>query len=284
MSSKEIDNVTGVETTGHEWDGVKELNKPLPKWWLWTFYASVLWGLAYMAYYPSVPNVPSPSGYSQRATVAKEIADGRKAQDVFRSKLASTALADVRKDADLLRFAQAGGGASFATNCAPCHGRGAQGFVGYPNLADDEWIWGGSIEDIMTTIRVGIRSGHAKTRDSMMPKYGVDKLLEPGQIDDAVEYVLSLTGRAADNAAVARGKMLFAEQCAACHGENGKGNAELGAPNLTDAIWLWGGERAQILESVRTGRGGMMPHWDGRLDDITLKSLAVYVHGLGGGK
>lgn len=284
MSTKEIDNVTGVETTGHEWDGVKELNKPLPKWWLWTFYATIVWGVAYMVYYPSIPNVPSMSGYSQRATVAKEIADARKAQDVFRVKLDQTPLADIRKDADLLRFAQAGGGAAFATNCAPCHGRGAQGFVGYPNLADDDWVWGGKIDEVLSTIRFGIRSGHAKGRDSAMPKYGVDKLLEPAQIDDAAEYVLSLSGRATDTAGAERGKTLFAEQCAACHGENGKGNQELGAPNLADAIWLWGGERAQVVESIRTGRGGMMPQWEGRLDEITLKSLAVYVHGLGGGK
>lgn len=284
MTAKEIDGVTGVETTGHEWDGVKELNKPLPKWWLWTFYACIAWGIGYMVIYPSFPGVPNISGYSQRATVAREIADARTAQDSYRVKLQKTALADVRKDADLLRFAQAGGAAAFATNCSPCHGRSAQGSAGYPNLADDDWVWGGKVEEILETVRFGIRSGHGKARESAMPKFGADKLLEPAQIDDAAEFVLSLTGKAGDKAAAERGKALYAEQCAACHGETGTGNQELGAPNLADAIWLYGGSKAQVVESIRTGRGGMMPQWEGRLDDLTLKSLAVYVHGLGGGK
>lgn len=288
MSRKEIDAVTGVETTGHEWDGIKELNKPLPRWWLWTFYVCILWSIGYWVLYPTWPLVAGYTqgvlGYSQRATVAEEVAAARAAQGQFREELAATPLEQVKDSPELLRFAMAGGAAAFGTNCAPCHGRGAQGFVGYPNLNDDEWLWGGSIEEIHNTIRFGIRSGHAEGHDSQMPRFGIDGLLEPKQIADTAEYVLSLSGKAGDDAAAARGRETFAEQCTACHGDNGKGSVELGAPNLTDAIWLYGGTKAAIVESIRTGRGGQMPVWEGRLDPVTIKSLAVYVHSLGGGQ
>jgi len=288
MSEKEVDEVTGVETTGHEWDGIKELNKPLPKWWLWTFYATILWALVMFVLYPAFPTM---SGYtkgvmnfSQRATVEAEVAAGREAQSKFREAIASKSVSDIKADPDLLRFASAGGRAAFAENCAPCHGRGAQGGIGYPNLADDSWIWGGSIDAIYQTIRYGIRWTGDDTRISDMPKFGVDQLLDDKQINAVAEYVLSLSGKSTDPASVEAGKVIYAEQCVGCHGEDGKGNKGLGAPNLTDKIWLYGGEKVQVVASIRTGRGGRMPQWEGRLDAVTIKSLAVYVHSLGGGK
>ena len=289
MSDKrEIDDVTGVETTGHAWDGIKELNKPLPKWWLMTFYVSIVWAIGYMIVYPAWPTLNGYTkgiwGYSQRAVVSEEIEGAKTAQATFRTALEKTPLAEVKNDLDLLRFAMVGGAASFATNCAPCHGRGAQGFAGYPNLNDDDWLWGGSLADIEKTIHYGIRSGHKESRIGDMPKYGIDGLLQPTEIDDAAEFVLSLTKRATDAAAAARGAKTFGEQCATCHGAEGKGNVELGAPNLTDDIWLYGGGKPTIVQSIATGRGGSMPAWHGRLDPVTLKSLAVYVHSLGGGK
>lgn len=289
MSDKrEIDDVTGVETTGHAWDGIKELNKPLPKWWLMTFYVSIVWAIGYMIVYPAWPTLNGYTkgiwGYSQRAVVSEEIEGAKTAQATFRTALEKTPLAEVKNDPDLLRFAMVGGAASFATNCAPCHGRGAQGFAGYPNLNDDDWLWGGSLADIEKTIHYGIRSGHKESRIGDMPKYGIDGLLQPTEIDDAAEFVLSLTKRATDAAAAARGAKTFGEQCATCHGAEGKGNVELGAPNLTDDIWLYGGGKPAIVQSIATGRGGSMPAWHGRLDPVTLKSLAVYVHSLGGGK
>jgi cytochrome c oxidase cbb3-type subunit 3 len=288
MSTREVDHVTGVETTGHEWDGVKELNKPLPRWWVWTFYATIVWAIGYQIAYPAWPTLSGYTkgmlGHSQRAVVASEVSAAKAAQAQYREKLAATPLAQVKADADLLRFAIAGGAAAFQANCAPCHGRGAQGFAGYPNLNDDDWLWGGSIEDIHKTISFGVRSERKEARTSQMPRYGLDKLLDDKQISDSAEYVLSLTGKASDQAAVARGKTLFAEQCATCHGADGKGKQEQGAPNLTDAIWLYGDSRQAIVESIRTGRGGMMPAWAGRLDPETLKALAVYIHSLGGGK
>ncbi len=289
MSDKrEIDEVTGVETTGHTWDGIKELNKPLPKWWLMTFYASIVWAIGYMIVYPAWPTLNGYTkgiwGYSQRAVVSEELQGAKAAQATFRTALEKMPLAEVKNDPDLLRFAMVGGAASFATNCAPCHGRGAQGFAGYPNLNDDDWLWGGSLADIEKTIHYGIRSGHKESRLSDMPKYGLDGLLKPAEIDDAAEFVLSLTKRATDTAAVERGAKIFADQCISCHGAEGKGNPELGAPNLTDEIWLFGGQKAEVVQSIATGRGGSMPAWQGRLDPVTLKSLAVYVHSLGGGK
>ena len=292
MSTKpEIDHVTGVETTGHEWDGIKELNKPLPRWWLWTFYVCCIWAFGYWIVYPAWPTFAAGHGYtrgmwdySQRATVTGEIKAAQAAQSGMRDQLAKTALADVRKNPELLRFAVAGGNAAFQTNCAPCHGRGAQGFTGYPNLNDDDWIWGGTVDEIQKTIAGGIRSGAKDARDTQMPKFGVDKLLTPAQINDTAEYVLSLSKKSTDATAAGRGAAVFKEQCASCHGEQGKGMVEQGAPNLTDGIWLYGSTKQAVVESISTGRGGVMPNWAGRLDAVTLKSLAVYVHSLGGGK
>jgi cytochrome c oxidase cbb3-type subunit 3 len=284
----DIDEVTGIATTGHEWDGIKELNKPLPRWWVWTFYATIVWAIGYWIVYPAFPTLTGYTkglwGYSQRTTVTDEVSAARAAQGQFRDKLAATPLERIKDDPELLRFAMTGGNAAFQANCAPCHGRGAQGFAGYPNLNDDDWLWGGSLDEIHKTIGVGVRSDAQEARISQMPRYGLEKLLDETQINDAAEYVLSLSGQPSDAAAAGRGQKVFAEQCVTCHGEGGKGLQEFGAPNLTDAIWLYGGSRAAIVESIRTGRGGVMPAWTGRLGPVTLKSLAVYVHSLGGGK
>lgn len=287
-TKREIDTVTGVETTGHEWDGIKELNKPLPRWWLLTFYACIVWSVAYWVVYPAWPTLNGYTkgiwGYSQRTTVAADVARARGDQASIRSKLAETPLAKVRENPDLLRFAMAGGGAAFQANCAPCHARGAQGLPGYPNLNDDDWLWGGSIEEISKTILYGIRSPHKDTRAVQMPRYGIDNLLDDAQINAAAEFVLSLSNRSTAAKEVETGAKLYKEQCAACHGPEGKGVIDQGSPNLTDDIWLFGGTKEAIVESIRTGRGGQMPAWIGRLDEVTIKSLAVYVHTLGGGK
>ncbi len=288
IRKREIDAYSGVETTGHEWDGIRELNKPLPRWWVWTFYATIVWSIGYWVVYPAWPTLDGYTkgiwGYSQRAVVKAEGDAARAGQGVFRKAIEQTPLAEIRRDPDLLRFATVAGNAAFQGNCAPCHGRGGQGFAGYPNLNDDDWLWGGSIEDINKTILYGIRSGHKDTRMSAMPRYGLDKLLTDTQIDDVSEYVLSLSAPASDTGKVAAGAKIFADQCASCHGPDGKGLTEQGSPNLTDAIWLYGGTKTAVMESIRTGRGGAMPWWTGRLDAVTLKALAVYVHSLGGGK
>jgi cytochrome c oxidase cbb3-type subunit 3 len=282
-----VDEVTGVATTGHEWDGIRELNKPLPRWWLLTFYATIIWAIGYWIVYPAFPTLTGYTkgllGYSQRTVVTDEVSAAIAAQAQYRDKIAATPLERIKDDPELLRFAMAGGNAAFQANCAPCHGRGAQGFAGYPNLNDDEWLWGGTIVEIHKTINVGVRSDPGDTRTSQMPRFGLEKLLDDAQVNDAAEYVLSLSGKSTDAVAAGRGRTIFAEQCSTCHGPEGKGSQELGAPNLADAIWLYGGSKAAIAESIRTGRGGVMPAWVGRLDPVTLKSLAVYVHSLGGG-
>jgi cytochrome c oxidase cbb3-type subunit 3 len=284
----DIDHVTGIETTGHEWDGIKELNKPLPKWWLYVFYATIVWSVGYWVLYPAWPLMSDYTrgiaGYSQRQEVTESAQAAKAAQAGMAGALAQASLAEIKADPKLFEFALAGGRTAFGDNCAPCHGRGAQGAKGFPNLNDDDWVWGGSIEAIHQTISHGIRNGSADARDSAMPRFGIDGALTAPQIADTAEFVLSLSGKSTDPAAADRGKPIFAESCASCHGDDGKGNSELGAPNLADAIWLYGASKADVMTSIETGRGGVMPPWAGRLDAATIKKLSVYVHSLGGGQ
>jgi cytochrome c oxidase cbb3-type subunit 3 len=287
-ANRDIDHVTGVETTGHEWDGIKELNKPLPKWWVYVLYATIIRSVGYWVAYPAWPLVSEYTkgmlGYSQRDVVTKTIASARAAQAEVNDAIARASLEEIKADQKLLEFAIGGGRAAFGDNCAPCHGRGAQGAKGYPNLNDDDWIWGGTLADIHQSILHGVRGTSAETRVSAMPRFGLDQLLAKEQISDVSDYVLSLSGNAGEPAAAERGKAVFAENCASCHGEDGKGNRDLGAPNLTDAIWLYGSDKATVATSISTGRGGVMPAWAGRLDENTIKKLTVYVHSLGGGQ
>jgi cytochrome c oxidase cbb3-type subunit 3 len=278
-----------VESTGHEWDGITELNKPLPRWWLWTFYATIVWAIGYWLLMPAWPLITSYSkgllGYSQRERVAEQVAVATAAKAKYRDKIAAMDLAAVVQDPELLSFALAGGEAAFGDNCAPCHGRGAQGAFGYPNLRDDDWLWGaGSLAAIYQTILHGIRSDDPETRTNQMPPFGHMGTLSEPQIADVAEYVLSLSGNVGDKAAAERGGKIFATTCTACHGATGKGNPTLGAPDLTDEIWLYGGDKATVMETIRNGRGGVMPAWAKRLDPETIKELAIYVHSLGGGR
>jgi len=286
---KEIDDVSGVETTGHEWDGIKELNNPLPRWWLWTFYACIVWALAYTVFYPAWPGITGATagilGWSSRADLAKEVTVAKEAQAVYLDKLAATDITEVSADAELVQFATAGGASTFKVYCEQCHGSGAQGGPGYPNLNDDAWIWGGTIEDIYTTLMHGVRyDADEDTRISDMPAFGRDELLERDAISDVAWHVRKLSGQEHDEAAAERGAVVFEENCAACHGDAGEGMAELGAPNLSDAIWLYGGTHAQIVAQINAPRQGVMPAWSERLGETTVKQLAVYVHGLGGGQ
>ncbi len=285
---KEIDAASGTETTGHEWDGIRELNTPLPRWWLWVFYATIVWAIGYWFLYPSWPLL---TGYthgmldqSQRDDVAKAVLELKSNREQMGRALANAPLEKIEADPNLQQFALQAGKSTFGDNCATCHGSGAQGFKGYPNLNDDVWLWGGKLEDIRRTVTYGVRSPHPETRQSQMPAYGRDKLLEPKQIDDLTQYVLSLSGRKADAQAVVRAQTDFKDQCAACHGEDGKGKREFGAPNLTDKEWLYGGEAPDIRAQIVNGRGGVMPAWGARLDPVTIDALAVYVHSLGGGE
>lgn len=288
MASKKSGKVAEADTTGHEWDGITELNKPLPKWWLYVFYATIVWAVGYWLLMPAWPLVSSYTkgwlGYSQRETVAEELEQAKASKSAFRQQIAGSDLAAINADPELLNFALAGGEAAFGDNCAPCHGRGAQGAFGYPNLRDDSWLWGGSLDAIHQTIEHGIRADDPKTRTSQMPAFGRMGLLNATQVNDIAEFVLSLSGRTDDQAAAERGAKIFADNCAPCHGADGKGNQALGAPDLTDELWLYGGDKTTIAETIINSRNGVMPAWAGRLDPETIKELAIYVHSLGGGQ
>jgi cytochrome c oxidase cbb3-type subunit 3 len=285
----DIDSVSGTATTGHEWDGIKELNTPLPRWWLITFYLCIVWAIGYWVVYPAWPllwsNTTGILGYSSRADVAVELANLDKIRGEKMAALGAASLVDIEKDPALLALARARGKTVFGDNCAPCHGSGAAGAKGFPNLNDDDWLWGGTLDQIMQTIQYGARSGHPKTHESQMLAFGRDGVLKPDQIVQVANYVRALSGlptRPGYDAAA--GTKIFADNCVACHGDNGKGNPELGAPNLTDKIWLYGSDEATIIETITSGRAGVMPAWEGRLDPVTIKAMAVYVHSLGGGK
>jgi cytochrome c oxidase cbb3-type subunit III len=286
----EIDRVTGTVTTGHAWDGIRELNTPLPRWWLWLFYGTIIWSIGYWIVYPAWPLLTSATNgvldWHSRQAAVSELASLKAQRGPMVARLASASLQEIVSGPTLLDFARAQGRAAFVENCAPCHGAGGGGALSYPNLNDDEWIWGGKLDEIAQTIRHGVRSADPETRQgAAMPAFGRDGMLKRADIEATAEYVRSLSKLpVAATADLAAGKKIFAENCAACHGEGGQGTRELGAPNLTDAIWLYGSDKDAIAASIWNGRGGVMPAWAGRLDDATIKALAVYVHSFGGGE
>ncbi|MCJ8509296.1 cytochrome-c oxidase, cbb3-type subunit III [Rhizobium lemnae] len=287
MADKHIDDISGVETTGHEWDGIRELNNPLPRWWLWTFYATIVWALAYTVVYPAWPMLTSATkglwGYSSRAELSAELSAAKTAKGDMLQKIAATPVKDILADPQLTKFATAAGAAAFKVNCVQCHGSGAAGGAGYPNLNDDDWLWGGNIEQIHQTISHGIRfQDDPETRTSEMPAFG--DILKPDEIKQVAAYVVSLTDKPHNAALVEPGKQLFADNCASCHGQDAKGNREFGAPNLADAIWLKVKGEEQIVAQIRQPKHGVMPGWNARLGDATVKQLAVYIHSLGGGE
>ncbi len=284
----EKDAISGRDTTGHEWDGIKELDNPLPRWWLYIFYASIVYSLIYTVLYPAWPGLSGYTegllGFSQRAETAASVQAGIDQRAPMMEKIRAASLQQIRQDPEMLSFALNGGRVVFADNCATCHGAGGAGRPAFPVLADDDWLWGGRLEDIHQTIAYGVRSAHDMSRQSLMPRFGADEMLTPAQINDVAEYVLALNGRATDAAAAARGEPVFAENCVACHLEGGKGNPEVGAKDLTNGIWLYGGDKASIVRMIWFSRTNSMPAWTDRFDAATLKILAVYVHALGGGQ
>lgn len=286
---QEIDRLTGTATTGHEWDGIHELNTALPRWWLWTFYACIAWAVVYWVVYPAWPLLTSATqgtfGWHARSAVVTDLDELKALRGPMMDKLASTPVAQIVNDPQLVEFARAQGRVAFADNCAPCHGAGGGGAKGYPNLNDDDWLWGGKIAEIEQTIRHGARSGDEKAHQGNMPAFGRDGILKPAQISAVADFVRSLSGLPTEKSAdLAQGKKVFADNCALCHGADGKGNRELGAPNLTDKIWLYGSDKETIVQGIFNGRGGTMPAWEGRLSEPIIKSLVVYVYSFGGGE
>jgi len=285
-SHQDIDAATGTSTTGHEWDGIKELNTPLPKWWLYILYATMVWAVGYWVVYPAIPLpggfTPGISGFTNRGAVPVDLAALHAQRAALTDALSKASLTDIEKDQQLLGFARSLGKAAFGDNCAPCHGSGAQGAKGYPNLNDDDWIWGGKLDQISATITHGAHNEDADSHQGGMPAFGRDGILKADEIEAVVSYVRSLSGL--EKGDFSKGQKIFADNCAACHGDNAKGNQDVGALNLTDQIWLYGGDRPTVIETVTNGRSGVMPSWTKRLDPTTIKALTVYVHTLGGGQ
>lgn len=284
-----------VSTTGHTWDGIEELNNPLPRWWLWTFYACIVWAVLYTIAYPAWPGVkaatPGLLGFSTRALVVEEIAVVEAKLAPINEKLVSTDLTLIAADPELQGYAISAGAAVFRNQCAQCHGSGAAGATGYPNLLDNDWLWGGDIEAIHYTVTHGIRNENSDdARLSQMPAFGVDELLETPQIEAVVNYVMSLSGAPQDATRVEEGAVVFAENCAACHGEQAEGNRDLGSPALNDAIWLYGGDYAALMDTVINARAGVMPAQSEvyrsaqGLTEYEICAVATYVHSLGGGE
>lgn len=282
--NKRIDEPTGTEFVGHEWDGIEELNTPLPRWWLWTFYATIAIAAVYVVLYPAWPLLKDATagtlGWTSRGELAKDMRAAEARRQVQFDRIAAIDIEDLPKDEELWKAAIAGGSAAFKVNCVQCHGAGAAGSEGYPNLNDNDWLWGGTLTEISYSITHGIRwTEAAETRVNYMPAFG-DILSKP-EVNALTKHVLSLSGKAKPNA---RGATLFAENCAACHGPAGAGDPAQGAPALNDAIWLFGGSEAQVRSQIIAPRHGVMPAWQARLDPVTIKMLAAYVHSRGGGE
>ena len=290
MARKPEKKAKVVETTGHEWDGITELNNPMPRWWLWTFYLTIIWGIGYVIAYPAWPLIngatPGLLKYSSRLAVAEDIAAVDASNAPLNDKIISLDLAAIAGDPEVGNYAISAGGAVFRTFCIQCHGSGAAGSAGYPNLRDDDWLWGGEIEAIYATISHGIRADEDDdTHLSEMPVFG-DDYLSQEEIAQSAQFVLSLSGGATDEALIEAGAVVFEDNCAACHGSDGTGDINVGAPNLADALWLYGGDLETVTETITNSRSGVMPAWstEGRLNEAQLRQVTVYVHELGGGE
>ena len=287
--NKRIDQATGTSTVGHEWDGIEELDTPMPRWWLYIFYACIVFAIGYCIAYPAWPLLtratPGVLGWTSKGELDAELAADRKQKAGTFAAIDRLPIEDIEKDPALRNAAIEGGRAAFRINCSACHGSGAAGSKGYPNLNDDDWLWGGDIKSIQQTLLDGVRSpDDDKTRMSQMPAFGRDEILKPEEVQDVVSYVRLISHQEAMSGSARRGATIFATNCTVCHGVNGSGGPAVGAPNLTDKIWLYGGDLGTLTETVTNARYGIMPAWGKKLDPVTLKMLAVYVHSLGGGE
>ena len=287
MALEERDLPSGYMTTGHEWNGIKELNSPVPRlvfFFLWaTFAFAVLYWILMPAWPLGLTFTKGLLGMSQRKTLAATIEAAAPETAGWTRRIETLDYPAIQADAALMQSVRRTGHTVFADNCAACHGAQGKGQLGFPNLAAGAWLWGGDPATIAQTLRVGINSAHAASRSSQMQAFGTQAVLKKPEIASVAEYVLSLSQPGRDAAQVAAGKTIFAANCVLCHGEAGKGNLELGAPNLTDEIWLYGGDKASIVKTITLGRQGHMPSWEARLSEVQRKILALYVVDLGAG-
>ena len=281
------DDVTGTETTGHEWDGITELDTPMPRWWLIVFYVCIIWSVGYWFYYPTWPTLSGEgerggtvgsAGWTQYTQLDEAQAEITALRAVYQSRFEAASFGEIQNDPTLYAYAVAGGKSAFGDICATCHGTGGAGAPGYPNLNDDDWLWGGDVDTIYQTLRYGVRGNHDETRFSEMPAFG--EILSADEVNAITNYIVADFNAGSFGA----GATLYSENCAVCHGDTGTGLREFGAPNLKDAIWFYGNEQGQIATQIRKPKHGIMPAWEGRLSDTTLRQLTIYVHSLGGGE
>jgi cytochrome c oxidase cbb3-type subunit 3 len=284
----EKDIISGRETTGHEWDGIRELNTPLPKWWVYVFYATIIWSIGMFLLYPSIPFVHTYFhgllGYSSRADAMAGVNEMNALHAKQMEQIGKLSFAEIQKNHDLMEVALTAGRITFADNCQPCHGPNGEGRIGFPALDTDVWRWGGTLEAIQQTITYGIRANDPETRNSQMPSFGADGILKPEQIQQVADYVMTLYGKAKPGADVSAGAKIFADNCAMCHGDKGQGNRDVGAPPLASRVHLYGDSRATVVAQITRPRHGVMPNWNKRLSPATIKAVTLYVHSLGGGE
>lgn len=285
MSAAEKDPNAPERHGPPSFDGIRELDSNPPR--LWTYIYLLCFGAAVwvLVAYPAIPGFSGVFGWSSRAELGRAVERAETAAPDIARRFAAASLEEAEADPALRAYAVAGGHAAWGQNCAPCHGRDGAGTVGFPNLRDRDWLWGGTPEAILQTLRVGIRwPGEDETRASQMPAFGAMKMLERPAVQGLVEHVRALSGQEHDAAAAARGAPVFAEQCASCHGERGEGNQDFGAPRLSDGAWLYGGDRGAIHASIWSSRAGVMPAFGHRLNEDTLRKLVLYVRAFGGGE
>ncbi len=278
-------------TTGHSWDGIEEFDNPMPRWWVWIFILTIIWAVGYWIAMPAWPGIQSATsgvlGYSSRANVATEISEFEARNEEFFVQLVSTDLDEIRENDELHRFAVNAGDSVFRAQCSQCHGTGGAGVQasGFPNLLDDDWLWGGTMDDIVTTVTWGIRNeDYPDARYSVMPAFGQDGLLDETEIDQVVNHVLSLSGADHDSDLAAAGEEVYLNNCASCHMDDGSGDYFIGAPALNNQVWLYGGTPEAIRHSVYYSRFGVMPGFETRLREAEIRAVAAYVHQLGGGQ
>jgi cytochrome c oxidase cbb3-type subunit 3 len=289
MEVNEVDPVTGRKTTGHVWNGIKELDTPIPRGVLLFLIATHVFAVIWWFLLPTWPLGSTYTkgllGEDQRTTVDQVLKDASAARLPWSTKIEKMSYDEIRADEGLMATVQTYGHQLFGDNCAACHGRDGKGGSNYPDLTDDDWIWGGGPEKIQQTMTVGVNSRHPETRVGQMPAFGRDEMLDRQQVLDVSLYVRSLVDPSASTAAnignVDKGREVFQTTCVACHGENAKGNPDVGAPNLTDNRWIYGGSLQRIIDTIHGGRQGHMPTWDERLSPAEIKVLALYVNALG---
>lgn len=289
MAVTERDPVSGRETTGHEWNGIKELDTPVPRGVLMFLIVTHLWAIAWWFFVPAWPvgwtYTKGLLGVEQKQTVEARIVDAQRERAAWTARIETEPYEAILADENLMAIVRSTGPQLFGDNCAACHGRDGRGRAGYPDLTDDDWLWGGGPELIEQTMRIGINSRHPDSRIAQMPAFGRDGTLEPEQVRNVAAYVYSLShpdySTEANMKRIDAGREVFAMNCASCHGEDARGNRDVGAPNLADAHWLYGGDIQTIVTSVHGGREGHMPTWDERLTAGDIRMLALYVHDLG---